>query len=150
MILLEFPGQPINPNLAVMRLIDLIGGRSQMAGKIRILVIATNGWFSIGQFLSALIRVGFETAIICPTGNPIEHISNLSARYRYSSRRAQSSIWNAIADWKPALLVCNDDVAVRELHNIHRQACTKAHRLDGGQLAELIESSLGAPHSFAI
>src|SRR5579872_4569935 len=110
----------------------------QMAPKTRILVIATNNWFSIGQFLSALIRVGFEIAIVCPPANPIAHIKDLGARYKYNARRSQESIRSAIADWKPLLLVCNDDTAVRELHNIHRQACIEAHRPESGPLAELI------------
>jgi len=122
----------------------------QMDRKIRILVIATNRWFSIGQFLSALIRVGFEVAIICPPGNPIEHIRNLSARYKYRSWRSENSIRNAIADWKPALLVCNDDVAVRELHKMYRQACIETSCPESAALVNLIQLSLGDPRSFAI
>src|SRR5579872_4176196 len=113
-----------------------------MARKVRILVIATNNWSSIGQLLSALVRVGFEIAIVCPPGSPIEHINNLSARYKYRRWRSQHSIRTAIADWNPLFLVCNDDVAVRELHNIHRHASIKASGAESGRLVELIERSL--------
>ena len=120
-----------------------------MVPNTRILIVATNKWFSVGQFLAALIQVGFDVAVVCPSGNPIKHIKRLSARYTYSSFRSQKSIRAAIADWKPQLLVCNDDRAVRELHNIHRQARAEAGRPESGALAELIEFSLGASQGFA-
>src|SRR5579872_5759432 len=119
-----------------------------MARKVRILVIATNNWSSIGQLLSAFIRVGFEIAIVCPPGSPIEHINNLSARYKYRRWCSQQSIRAAIADWSPFFLVCNDEVAVRELHNIHRQTSSKANDAESGELIELIERSLGDRRTF--
>jgi len=120
-----------------------------MARKVRILVIATNNWSSIGQLLSAFIRVGFEIAIVCPPGSPIEHINNLSARYKYRRWCSQQSIRAAIADWSPFFLVCNDEVAVRELHNIHRQTSSKANDAESGELIELIERSLGDRRTFS-
>lgn len=120
-----------------------------MPHKPRILVIVTNKWFSIGQFLLALIRVGFEVAILCPPGSPIEQIGKLSALYRYSCRRPQKSIRSAIADWNPLFLICNDDLAVRELQNIHRQARLEPDRSESGMLLKLIELSLGDHRSFA-
>jgi hypothetical protein len=120
-----------------------------MPRKPRILVIVTNRWFSIGQFLQALVRVGFEVAILCPPGSPIEQISKLSALYKFSSQRPQKSIRRAIADWEPLFLICNDDVAVRELQSIHSEACLQPDQSNSGRLVNLIESSLGDRRSFA-
>ena len=121
----------------------------RMPQKPRILVIVTNKWFSVGQFLLALIRVGFDVAILCPPGNPIEKIGKLSALYRYSSRRPQKSIRSAIANWKPLFLICNDDAAVCELQSIHREAYLEPNRANDGMLVKLIELSLGNRQSFA-
>jgi ATP-grasp domain len=120
-----------------------------ISSKIRILVIATNKWPSIGQLVSALIKVGFEIAVVCPSGSPIKHIRNLNARYKYTSWQSLTSIKAAIADWSPFLLVCNDDVAIRELHRIYSQACIETDTPESS-LIELIESSLGDCRSFAI
>jgi ATP-grasp domain len=121
-----------------------------ISSKIRILVIATNKWPSIGQLVSALIKVGFEIAVVCPSGSPIKHIRNLNARYKYTSWQSLTSIKAAIADWSPFLLVCNDDVAIRELHRIYSQACIETDGPESSSLIELIESSLGDCRSFPI
>ena len=120
----------------------------QMARKIRVLIIATNDWCAIGQFLSALIHIGFEIAVVCPSGSPIQHVKNLSARYKYRSWRSQKSIRTAIAKWSPDLLLCNDDIAVRDLHDLHREACTETAGPETSRLLHLIESSFGDSRSF--
>lgn len=116
--------------------------------RLRILVVATNTWTSIGQLVSALVKVGFEVAVICPPNSPIIHIRNLKARYRYRPAQSLTSIKRAISDWSPYLLIANDDEAIRELHSIHHQARGETDVLNNS-LAELIERSLGDFHSFA-
>jgi hypothetical protein len=121
-----------------------------MVRTMRVLVIATNRWSSIGLLLSALSKVGFEIAVICPSKSPLVEINKLSARYKYRRSHALKSIKAAIADWSPSLLICNDDIAVRELHTIHSQACTDPGRPESTGLIKLIELSLGDRRSFAI
>ncbi len=120
-----------------------------MSPKVRVLVIATNEWPSIGQLVLALIKVGFEIAVVCPSGSPVKNIRNLNARYKYRTWQSLTSIRGAIADWAPFFLVCNDDVAVRELHRIHSQASIETDSPENAGLIELIELSLGDPRSFA-
>jgi hypothetical protein len=121
----------------------------QMLRKVRALVIATNEWPSVGALVSALLQVGFEIAVVCPSRSPINNIRNLNARYKYRSWQSLASITGAIADWAPSLLICNDDIAVRELHRIHSQACSNIDEPASVSLIELIESSLGEYRSFA-
>jgi ATP-grasp domain len=121
-----------------------------MLQKMRIMMIATNQWPATGQLLLALMKVGFEIAVVCPPGSPISKIRNLSVRYNYSSRQSLATIKAAIADWAPSLLVCNDDVAVRELHAIHQQALIEIGSRESAGLIDLIESSFGDPPSFAV
>lgn len=120
----------------------------QMTRKVRILAIATNEWCAVGQFLSALIQVGFDVAVVCPSGSPIRHIRNLSARYKYRPWRSRSSILSAITEWSPDLLVCNDDVAVRALHDLHRELGRERDKSENTRLLQLIEASLGDYRSF--
>jgi hypothetical protein len=119
-----------------------------MARKIRILAIATNEWCAVGQFLSALIQVGFDVAVVCPSGSPIQYIRDLSACYKYKPWRSRSSIVSAMIEWSPDLLVCNDDVAVRALHDLHRQLGAEGDKPENTRLRRLIETSLGDYRSF--
>jgi glutathione synthase/RimK-type ligase-like ATP-grasp enzyme len=121
-----------------------------MSQKIRILIIATNKWPATGQLLLALMKVGFDIAVICPPGSPIRKIRNLSVQYNYRPRQSQGSIRDAIADWAPSLLICNDDDAVRQLHAIYRQARVDFGNCESAALIELIETSLGDPRSFPV
>jgi hypothetical protein len=123
---------------------------TKMSQKIRVLIIATNKWPATGQLLLALIKVGFDIAVVCPQGSPIRKIRNLSAQYNYRSRPTLVSITEAISDWAPSLLICNDDDAVRELHAIYRQARVESGNSENAALIELIETSLGDPRSFAV
>jgi hypothetical protein len=124
-------------------------GSTQMPSALRILAIATNEWPSIGQLLLALRKVGFEIAVVCPPVSPLRKLRNISVRYSYRSRQSLASIKAAIADWAPFLVVCNDDVAVRELHAIYGQARIETGSHESARLIELIESSLGDHRSFA-
>jgi hypothetical protein len=54
---------------------------------------------------------------------------------------------SAIDDWNPDFLVCTDDSAVKVLHTIHAGAIG-ATGSGAKRLVDLIERSLGAPHSF--
>jgi len=120
----------------------------RVARKIRILAIATNDWCAVGQFLSALVQVGFDVAVVCPSGSPIQHIRDLGARYKYIPWRSRSSIVSAITEWLPDLLVCNDDVAVRALHDLDRELRLEGDKPESTRLLQLIETSLGDSRSF--
>jgi ATP-grasp domain len=130
--------------------LDIPACRKKMSQKIRILIIATNKWPATGQLLLALMKVGFEIAVVCPPGSPVRKIRSLSAKYSYRSRPPLVSIRDAIADWAPSLLVCNDDEAVRQLHAIYEQASIETGSRENADLIRLIESSLGDPSSFSI
>jgi ATP-grasp domain len=117
---------------------------------LRILVVATNKWPSVGRLVSALIKVGFEVAVVCPAGSPIRFIKNLGARYEYRSWSSLTSIKTAITDWSPILLVCNDNLAICELHEIHRQASVEINTPESPYLIKLIESSLGDRRLFSV
>ena len=118
---------------------------------LRILVVATNKWPSVGRLVSALIKVGFEVAVVCPAGSPIRFIKNLGARYEYRSWSSLTSIKTAITEaGRRLLLVCNDNLAICELHEIHRQASVEINTPESPYLIKLIESSLGDRRLFPV
>ena len=125
----------------------------QMAGVCsktpRLLVISTNRWPLAGQLASALVVAGFEVAVVCPTASPVNRIRKIYARFSYRSWMSSTSIRLAIAAWSPGILVCTDDVAVRELHCLYLKASKKKDDRNSQELMKLIESSLGNHRYFA-
>jgi hypothetical protein len=122
----------------------------EIVSQLRILIVATNNWPSVGRLMSALIKIGFKVAVVCPSDSPIKYIQNLTARYEYRPQHSLASIKAAIADSGPLLLVCNDDLAVRELHAIYGQARTETGIRENAELTKLIKTSLGNPSSFGV
>jgi ATP-grasp domain-containing protein len=116
--------------------------------KARALVVLTQKWVSTGQLISALTTVGFQVAIVCPAKSPIRKLKNIDARYNYRRWRSQTSIKTAISAWSPDLLICADDIAVRDLHRIHLHASVEVDRPQSKSLAELVELSLGSGQTF--
>jgi glutathione synthase/RimK-type ligase-like ATP-grasp enzyme len=116
------------------------------AAKLKILVIATQKTALAARISMALVDVGFRVAALTPRGNPVRGSRKLQNHFAYHTRPRLKSIVRAIDRWSPDLLVCTDDLAVRELQALHqRTACNdKAPR----HISELIELSLGPATSF--
>ena len=115
----------------------------------RLLVISTNRWPMVGKLASALAVVGFHVAVVCPTDSPVSRITKICAHFRYRPWISLRSIRHAIATWSSDVLVCTDDVAVRELHSLYFEASQKSDKRDCRELMTLIETSLGDPLHFA-
>jgi hypothetical protein len=114
----------------------------------RLLVISTGLWPSAGQVASALGLAGFHVAIVCPIDSPACRLRKLNAHFPYRSSASSASIQSAIAMWSPDVLVCADDLAVQELHSLYFKASNILDQPKRTRLMNLIELSLGDPHSF--
>jgi hypothetical protein len=84
---------------------------------------------------------GFTVDAVCPSGHPIARTRAPRRIYPYRGLSPLRSIAAAIGASRPDLLVPGDDLAVAQLHTLHRE---------GGATAALIERSLGAASSFPI
>jgi glutathione synthase/RimK-type ligase-like ATP-grasp enzyme len=115
----------------------------------RLLVVSANKWSLAGQIASALVLAGFAVAVVCPIDSPVYQLRKLHARFRYRRRAPSASIKFAIAAWSPDILVVTDDIAAQELRSLYR-ASQKRSDPKSIKLMELLEFSLGDPHSFAI
>jgi N-acetylglucosaminyl-diphospho-decaprenol L-rhamnosyltransferase len=117
--------------------------------KKKVLIISTRPWPPAARVAAALVRLGLQTAAISPSGAMIRRIKGIRPRYHYLRWRGVNSIAGAIKAWRPDLLICADDQAVCDVHDLHQRAA-RVHGPEGGALRDLIETSLGDPAAFPI
>jgi hypothetical protein len=113
------------------------------------MVVATHKWPIAARVSLTLAMVGFRVAAVSPFGNLIRTVTAIEAHYPYSDWQGSNSIKRAIEAWSPNLIVCADDIAVYQLHLLHREASNAAGDANAQTLVDLIEASLGDPNSFA-
>src|SRR5262249_14887557 len=118
------------------------------APKLKILVIATQKTVIAARIWMALADVGFRVAALTPHGHPVRRSRKIQDHFLYHTRPQLKSTVRAIERWSPDLLVCADDLAVRELQALHQRTAAsddKARR----HISKLIELSIGPATSFA-
>jgi glutathione synthase/RimK-type ligase-like ATP-grasp enzyme len=115
--------------------------------ELKILVIATQKNALAARISMGLADVGFRVAALTPYGHPVRRVRNIQNHFAYHARPWLRSIVRAIDRWSPDLLVCTDDLAVRELQALHRRMAASDDRV-GRHISELIELSLGPATSF--
>ena len=118
--------------------------REDAAARLKVLVIATQKTPVAARISMALADVGFRVAALTPIGHPVRVSRKIQDHFAYHTRPRFKSTVRAIGRWSPDLLVCADDLAVRELQTLHRRTDDKARR----HISELIELSLGPATSF--
>lgn len=117
------------------------------AEQLKILVFATENNPLAARISIALADVGFHVAALTRSGHPVREGRKISDHFPYSSLFRLKSIVRAIDRWAPDLVVCTDDLAVRQLQSLHRRTAISG---DGAErrISDLIELSLGPPASF--
>jgi glutathione synthase/RimK-type ligase-like ATP-grasp enzyme len=119
------------------------------AAKLKVLVIATQKTVLAARISTALDEVGFRVAALTPHGHPVRRSRVMQDHFViYHTRPKFKSMVRAIDQWSPDLLVCADDLAVRELQNLHQHTAASDYK-DRRHISELIELSLGPATSFA-
>jgi predicted ATP-grasp superfamily ATP-dependent carboligase len=113
----------------------------------RVMVVTTQTWPTGARICVALSKVGFEVAAVTPLRGLIRKATLIRTRYTYWPFRPRASLLHAVRDWSPDFLVCVDDEAVRQLHDLHRRETTCGNGTS--KIASLIEFSLGKPAAFA-
>jgi hypothetical protein len=116
--------------------------------KPTVLVFTTTNWVPTARLAVALAAVGFQVEGLCPRGNPVVQTQAASRIHIYRGLAALGSLQRAFAASQPDLIVPGDDLAVRQLHQLWRNA--DSNTTDGAKLRSVIERSLGPAESFAI
>jgi glutathione synthase/RimK-type ligase-like ATP-grasp enzyme len=117
------------------------------AAKLTVLVIATQNTALAARISMALADVGFRVAALTPYGHPVRRLRMISNHFTYHIRPQLKSIVRAIDRSSPDLLVCADDLAVRELQTLHQRTAASADKARRN-ISKLIELSLGPATSF--
>lgn len=116
----------------------------------RLLVLSANRWPTAGQIASALLRAGFEVAVVCPMDSPVYQLRKLQARFRFRPRSSTASIKSAITAWSPDILIPADDVVAQALRSLYLKASKNNSDPNSIKLSKLLEFSFGDPHGFLI
>jgi glutathione synthase/RimK-type ligase-like ATP-grasp enzyme len=117
------------------------------AAKLKVFVIATQKTALAARISMALADVGFRVATLTPHGHPARRSRKIQDHFTYHTWPPLRSAVRAICRWSPDILVCADDLAVRELQKLYRRTATskdKARR----HISDLVELSLGQATSF--
>ncbi|WP_158748514.1 ATP-grasp domain-containing protein [Acidobacterium sp. S8] len=121
---------------------------SQSSPAPRILLTDTDRRPYAARLALEFARSGCEVYIVCSMyGHPALKTTAVRKSYRYSALSPRRSLMRAVADSRPDLIVPCDDRGVRHLHELWQWVSTQ--RETAGDLAELIERSLGSSVSFA-
>jgi glutathione synthase/RimK-type ligase-like ATP-grasp enzyme len=124
-----------------------LGRADADAAQLKILVIATQKTALGARISMALANVGFRVAALTPHGHPVRRSRKIQDHFAYHTRPRLKSTVRAIGRWGPDLLVCADDLAVRELQTLHQRTASCDDRALR-HVSELIEFSLGPATSF--
>ena len=96
----------------------------------------------------AMADVGFSVAALTPRGHPVRRTRKVHDHFAYHTWPRLKSTARAIHRWSPDLLVCTDDLAVRELQALHQRAAAASDDKVQRYITELIELSLGPAVTF--
>ena len=117
------------------------------ATELKVLVVAIEQSALAARISMALADVGYRVASLTPRGHPVRRLCKIRDHFAYHARPRSKSTIRAICRWSPDLLVCADDLAVRELQILHQGTVTSDDNARR-HLSELIEMSLGPAISF--
>ena len=114
----------------------------------RVLVIATVDWAQITRLCLVLADAGFRVRALAPDHHGLHKMRTIDVELLGRARTAAlRSISQAVERFVPDLIVPGDPRAIDYLHLLYWRSI-RGHDTRARLLAELIETSLGAPSSF--
>jgi glutathione synthase/RimK-type ligase-like ATP-grasp enzyme len=113
----------------------------------KVLVIAIEESPLAARISIALADVGFRVASLAPRGHSVRRLRKVADHFAYHARPRSASTVRAINRWTPDLLICADDVAVKELQILHRQT-TNSDDAARRRISKLVEMSIGPATNF--
>jgi hypothetical protein len=112
--------------------------------KPTVLIVTTSSWLPTARLAMALAHAGCTVDALRPAHHPMGKISAVRKTHIYRGLAPLTSLARAVAKTKPDLIVPGDDLATLHLH------CLYEREGGHGEVATLIERSLGAPESFPV
>jgi hypothetical protein len=115
--------------------------------KPTVLLATTTRWIPTARLAIALSEAGFTVDAVCPSGHPLLETRGTRRIHKYHGLMPLSSFATAIAAARPDLIIPGDDLATRQLQQLHRRE--RSNGESGASICALIERSLGTPENFA-
>ncbi|MEA2911107.1 MAG: hypothetical protein QOJ15_3188, partial [Bradyrhizobium sp.] len=113
-----------------------------------VVVVATVHWASTTRLCLSLAESGFEVVALAPDGHALHTLSGIVVRSIGRTRaHGLSEIIRTVESRPPDLLVPADERAIDFMRILYRRAIGGKGR-NAGQMAALIEASLGSPSAF--
>ena len=113
-----------------------------------VFVVATVHWASTTRLCLSLAESGFEVVALAPDDHALHGLSGIVARSIGRTRaHGLSEIIRTVESRPPDLLVPADERAIDFMRILYRRAIGGKGR-NAGQMAALIEASLGSPSAF--
>jgi ATP-grasp domain len=109
----------------------------------KVLLATTSRWFTTARLGIALKNAGCVVDALCPVRHPLTQTDVVERIHIYNGLFPLRSFEDAILRTAPDLVLPCDDVAARQLHELHNRSRSQGSR--GQAICTLIESSLGAP-----
>ncbi|WP_260740291.1 ATP-grasp domain-containing protein [Tunturiibacter lichenicola] len=106
-----------------------------------LLIISSVWWPSSAKLAVALANYGCKVEGVCPPDHPFSFVDGITKIYPYRGLDSLQSLYDAICQSQPYLLIPCDDGVVWQLHELHRTR---------PELRPLIERSLGAPSGYEL
>jgi hypothetical protein len=114
----------------------------------KVLLTETARWPNVAMLAIGLAKAGMEVSALCTAHHPLRKTRVARQIFTYGGLRPLESLRAAIETVRPQIIVPCDDRAVQHLHELH--VCALRSGASGGELAALIEYSLGSPDSYHI
>ena len=127
----------------------LSASRKRVRMPVTVLLTNTNWWPCSAHVAMALSKSGCQVDAVYPRrGHPLSKTSIVSGRFAYNAVSPVKSLFDAIRQSSPDLIVPCDDRAVVHLHRLHTHAMKRGKPYAG--IREIIAKSLGSPAAFPI
>lgn len=111
-----------------------------------VLLTNTSWWACASRLAMGFTECGYCVSAVHPAhGHPLAKTRVIRQSFPYSGIDPLASLKNAIRDSIPDVIIPCDDRAVGHLHLLHAQTAGSA----GGDIAELVERSLGRASGFS-
>lgn len=115
-------------------------------GQPKVLLISTSPSFSPARLAMALAKSGCIPEAVCPRRHPLRRTQAVRNVHAYHPLTPLRSILKAMERAEPDLVIPGDDLSATNLHELYQRVSGKVD----SSIAQLIESSLGAPASLPL
>ena len=116
----------------------------------RVLLAHSRLWPNVARLSIAFRRAGFAVEAVAPSRHPIHRMHSPDCTFPYRPTTPRDSLRQAIEASRPQLIVPCDDRVVAHLYELHKVSARIFDRAGSFSIAELIETSLGSPNSYAL